>query len=163
MDRLTVLFPFVGILVGLGLADLVFSVHRSIRAGRRWHGLPAAWVAFTFLFVVLYWWIFTEIGGYDTFRSLWRFAFHLVTPLLLVLVCAAALPDADANEPDLLAYYVGNRRYFSASGRCCSSTSPWTTGSTTARGSGRRRGSCSPSPSRRRRSSFPSRNGFTLS
>ncbi|MDT7856537.1 hypothetical protein RQM47_07790 [Rubrivirga sp. S365] len=111
MDRLTVLFPFVGILVGLGLADLVFSVHRSVRAGRQWHALPAAWVVITFLFVVLYWWIFTEIGGYDTFRSLWRFAFHLVTPLLLVLVCAAALPDGDADEPDLLAYYVRNRRY----------------------------------------------------
>ena len=112
MDRLTVLFPFVGILVGLGVADLVFSVHRSVRAGRRWHWLPAAWVTFTFLFAVFYWWIFTEIGGYDVFRALWRFAFHLITPLLLVLVCAAALPDGDGAEPDLRAYYLRNRRYF---------------------------------------------------
>ena len=111
MDRLTVLFPFVGILVGLGVADLVFSVHRSIRAGRRWHGLPAAWVGFTFLFVVLYWWIFSEIGRAEVLGDFFRFAFHLLTPLLLVLTCAAALPDGD-GERDLLAYYLRNRRYF---------------------------------------------------
>ena len=113
VDRLTVLFPFVGILVGLGLADLVFSVHRSIRAGAAVALAPsAAWAGFTFLFVVLYWWIFTEIGGYEAFRVLWRFAFHLGTPVLLVLACAAAFPDGDRGEPDLLVYYLRNRRYF---------------------------------------------------
>lgn len=111
MDRIAVLFPFVGIVVGLGLADLVFSVHRSIRAGRRWHWLPAVWACFTFVFVVLYWWIFTEIGDSPAFTVPLRFAFHLITPVLLVLLCAAALPDGD-GDPDLLDYYLSNRRYY---------------------------------------------------
>ena len=111
MDRLAVLFPFVGILVGLGLADLVFSVHRSIRARRRWHWLPAVWVGFTFVFVVLYWWIFTEIGRSPAFSVPLRFAFHLITPVLLVLLCASALPDGD-GDGDLLSYYLRNRRHY---------------------------------------------------
>ena len=112
MDRIAVLFPFVGIVVGLGLADLVFSVHRSVRAGRRWHWLPATWVAFMLLLIVVYWWIFAEVGRADALGSVPRFAFHLLTPLLLVLACAAALPDGGRGEPDLLAYYLRNRRYF---------------------------------------------------
>ena len=111
MDRLSVLFPFVGIVVGLGVADLVFSVHRTIRARSRWHPLPAAWVVFTFLYVVLYWWIFADIAGEGAFGTLLVFTFHLVTPVLLVLICAAALPDG-GGERDLLAYYLGNRLHF---------------------------------------------------
>ncbi len=110
MDRLSVLFPFVGIVVGLGAADLAFSVHRAVRARSRWHALPAAWVALTLLFVALYWWVFADIAGEGAFSTLLAFAFHLVGPLL-VLVCAAALPD-DGGRHDLLAYYLSNRRHF---------------------------------------------------
>ncbi len=69
MDQLFVLFPFVGILVGLGLADLVFSVHRAIRAKKRWDVLPAVWVAFTFIVVLAYWWVFAEVGRTPRWRA----------------------------------------------------------------------------------------------
>ena len=111
MDRFAVLSPFVGVLVGLGVADLVFSVHRTVRAGRRWHWVPAVWVASVFLMALAYWWVFSEIGRSAALGQLPRFVFHLVSPLLLVLTCAAALPD-DGADRDLWPYYLANRRYF---------------------------------------------------
>ena len=113
MDRFAVLSPFVGVLVGLGVADLVFSVHRTVRAGRRWHWVPAVWVASVFLVALAYWWVFSEIGRSAALGQLPRFVFHLVSPLLLVLTCAAALPD-DGDDRDLWPYYLANHRYFFA-------------------------------------------------
>lgn len=111
MDRVAFLLPFVGIIVGLGVADLLLSVHRAVRSGRRWHWLPATWTVVTFFLALLYWWVFSEIVQSDAIGTFGGFSFHLLSPVLLFLTCAAALPDAEGEEP-LLDYYLGNRRYF---------------------------------------------------
>ncbi|WP_420455732.1 hypothetical protein [Rubrivirga sp.] len=112
MDRATVLLPFVGIIVGLGLADLLLSLHRTVRARRRWHWLPAFWTGLTFLLVLMYWWVFSEIVTSPVLGSFGRFAFHLGSPVLLFLLCAAALPDDVGDGEDLRTYYFANHRYF---------------------------------------------------
>lgn len=112
MNRADFLIPFVGIIVGLGVADLLLSVHRAIRAGVRWHPLPAAWATIAFMYVLMYWFVLGEIIQGRALTTFFGFAFHLGTPILLFLLCAAALPDrADPDEP-LVDYYFGNRRYF---------------------------------------------------
>ena len=112
MDRATILLPFVGIIVGLGLADLLLSFHRTVRARRRWHWLPAFWSGLTFLTALMYWWVFSEIVVLPAFGSFVPFAVHLGSPVLLFLLCAAALPDGADDEADLRTYYFGNHRYF---------------------------------------------------
>lgn len=111
MNRLDFLLPFVGIIIGLGVADLLLSVHRTVRAGKRWSMLPAVWAALTFFFVLMYWWVLAEIITDENIGTFFGFAFHLGSPVLLFLTCAAALPDSGDDQP-LADYYVENRRYF---------------------------------------------------
>lgn len=112
MSRPDFLLPFVGIIVGLGVADLLLSVHRSIRRGRRWHWLPASWAALTFVCVLMYWWVLAEVIVDEEIGTFFGFAFHLGSPILLFLACAAVLPDDPTDDRPLLDYYFDNRRYF---------------------------------------------------
>lgn len=104
----------VSIILGLGLCDLLVSLHRLLRAGRRvrWDW-AAPWAAVIVLFINLrtWWSMFPQPG--DGPRTIGQFLPDLVGVTLLFLMSASVLPDEVPEEGlDLKAWSEGNRRYF---------------------------------------------------
>jgi hypothetical protein len=108
----------VSVIVGLGLTELLANLNRLVRSRRdvRWYGLPLAWAGVCLILVVNLWWgIYLGAIGIATPSNAGVFLLYLIVPVLLYLVCAAALPEV--REPagvDLRASYFASSRYFSA-------------------------------------------------
>jgi hypothetical protein len=108
-EYLTVLFA---IMVGLALADLVFSLHRLLVAGPRvkwdWRAPVAATVVT--LLILVKWWV---IYGYQTYQQQATFSLFLslfVEFVLLSLLALAALPDEVPEAGlDLGQWYLAGR------------------------------------------------------
>ncbi|CAN5637900.1 hypothetical protein BH23BAC4_BH23BAC4_07100 [soil metagenome] len=101
-------------LVGLGLADLLMSVHRLLRARRivRWDWLPLAAALLAALLILDLWWGFYGHLGMATV-TFGAFLPAIVQLIFLFLLTAAVLPDRVPPEGlNLRAYYEGNRTYF---------------------------------------------------
>jgi hypothetical protein len=113
MSRFEYLLPLVSIVVGLALTDLLGSLHRLIGARRkvRWHWLPLVWAAGVLLLNLQYWWVFYRVGQATVWGNFFAFLFHLLAPILLFLVSAAALPDEVDDGLDLLEQYFAQRAY----------------------------------------------------
>jgi hypothetical protein len=107
----------VSVIVGLGLTDLLGNVNRLVRARNevRWHALPLVWALVCLLLVVNLWWgIYLGAIGIATPSNSGEFLLYLAVPVLLYLVCAAALPDRDDPAArDLRTAYFAGSRYFS--------------------------------------------------
>ncbi len=106
---------FAGILVGLAIADLAFSLHKLLRAGRsiRWTPLVPL-LAFIVLCLILnIWW--STFNSYTRLEeiSFLRFLPEVASLLLLFLLSASVLPD-DRLPPgsDLAAFHADNRPQF---------------------------------------------------
>jgi hypothetical protein len=106
---------FVSIILGLGIGDMLVSLHRMLRAGRavRWDwATPWSAVIVLFLNLRTWWGLFP---GKDDHAPMTIAAFLplLVTMVLLFLLSASVLPDDVPEEGvDLKTYYAGNSRYF---------------------------------------------------
>lgn len=106
----------ISVIIGLGLAKLFSGFNRLMRRRQeiRWNALPLAWALIALLLVNNYWWGLylgevteTAASNADTFLL------GLVLPILLYLICAAALPDVHAlRGRNLLAAYFVESRYF---------------------------------------------------
>ena len=103
---------FVGIIIGLSVADLLRSLHLLLRAGRRvkWDWLAPTFAAMMLLVTVGFWW--WSYDWYDGASSatvagfLPRFLFLIVAFLMM----AAALPDQVPEEGlDLREFYFSSR------------------------------------------------------
>ena len=107
----------VSVIVGLGLTELLANLNRLIRARRevRWHALPLLWAAVCLILVVNLWWgIYLGAIGIANPTNAAQFLLYLFVPVLLYLVCAAALPEPGPHGPtDLRARYYEGSRYFS--------------------------------------------------
>lgn len=107
---------FVAVVVGLGVADLLQSLHRLIRARRRvrWAALPLLWAGLALLLVINFWWgIFQGATGLQEVTSAGGFVLHLALPIALYLICAAVLPDeVPPAGLDLERVFFSERRYF---------------------------------------------------
>lgn len=115
MTRIEYAAVFIGIVVGLGLANILASLHKLMEAGSRvrWDWLAPAMAVNAVLFTLAtFWrqWVQWQINPHRTIY------FISELPLsagffLLYLACAATLPD-DVPERglDLRAYYFDNRR-----------------------------------------------------
>jgi len=87
----------ISVIVGLGLTELLGNFNRlmSVRREVRWDALSLAWTFLAVLLVINYWW-----GMYQGFvlatsaSSAATFLIGLSMPVLLYLICAAALPRA---------------------------------------------------------------------
>jgi hypothetical protein len=103
---------FVGIIVGLGVADLLTSLHRLLRAGKRviWHWATPSLAALMLLVtLVVWWWSFTWYG-HLTSESIAAFLPRFLVLVLSFLMMAAALPDEIPDRGiDLKQYYLGPR------------------------------------------------------
>jgi hypothetical protein len=105
---------FVSLILGLGIGDMLISLHRILRAGRqvRWDW-AAPWTAIIVILLNVQTWWSLFPRGKDAPMTIAGFLPLLVTLILLFLLSAASLPDeASEAKLDLKAYYDGNRRYF---------------------------------------------------
>ena len=108
----------VSVIVGLGLTELLGNLNRLVRARRevRWHALPLLWAVVCMLLVVNMWWgVYLGAIGIAHPSNAAAFLWYLCVPVLLYLVCAAALPDRTSGGiTDLRSTYFATSRYFSA-------------------------------------------------
>ena len=103
---------FVGIIIGLGVGDLLVSFHQLLRAGRRvrWHwATPSLAIMMLFVTLVLWWrsyYWFSDITSGTIADFLPKF-FGLVVSFLMM---AAALPDEVPEAGiDLREFYLSSR------------------------------------------------------
>lgn len=106
------LLAFVGIIIGLGVADLLTSLHKLLRAGSRvkWHWATPTLAAVMLLVTLAVW--FRSFGVFSSIRSetIAEFLPGFVVLVFSFLMMAAALPDEvpDAGI-DLKQYYLSSR------------------------------------------------------
>ena len=103
---------FVGIIIGLGVADLLTSVHKLLRAGRRvkWHwASPTLAMLMLLVTLILWWWSFVWFSGL-TSETIAGFLPKFLVLVAAFLMMAVALPD-DVPESgiDLRQYYFSSR------------------------------------------------------
>jgi hypothetical protein len=106
----------VSVIVGLGLTELLGNLNRLVRSRRdvRWHALPLIWATVCLFLVVNLWWgVYLGAIGIATPSNAGVFLLYLVVPVLLYLVCSAALPEFRTPGPlDLRTAYFADSRYF---------------------------------------------------
>jgi hypothetical protein len=117
MDILEHSIALISVIVGLGLADLLGNLNRLIRARVpvAWDVLPLAWALLSLLFVTNYWWgLYTGAVVAASAGNSAEFLAGLLLPILLYLMCAAALPTGrdDSRRLDMRAAYLAESRYF---------------------------------------------------
>ena len=105
---------FIGIIVGLSLANILTSVHKLMEAGPRvrWDWLAPAMAANAIVLTLgFFWhqWLLMQTAPHVT-RYFIAVLVRAIAFFLLYLACAATLPD-DVPERglDLQSYYVANR------------------------------------------------------
>ena len=103
---------FVGIIIGLGVADLLDSVHKLLRAGRRvkWHwATPSLAILMLMVTLILWWWSFVWFSNL-TSETIAGFLPKFLVLVAAFLMMAAALPD-DVPESgiDLRQFYLSSR------------------------------------------------------
>jgi hypothetical protein len=105
----------ISVVVGLGMTELLGNFNRLMQVRRqvRWDALSLAWAFLAVLLVINYWWGMYE--GYVSATSAATFLVGLSMPVLLYLICAAALPKASLIEGrEMRASYLAEGGYFFA-------------------------------------------------
>lgn len=106
------LLAFVGIIIGVGVADLLTSLHRLLRAGRkvRWHWATPTLAALMLLVTLAVW--FRSFVSLSDIRSetIAEFLPIFVVLVFSFLMMAAALPDEIPDSGiDLKRFYFSSR------------------------------------------------------
>ena len=103
---------FVGIIIGLGVADLLVSLHKLLRAGRRvkWHWATPTLAALMLLVtLVLWWWSFVWLNDIES-ETIADFLPKFLVLVVAFLMMAAALPDDVPDSGiDLRQFYFSSR------------------------------------------------------
>lgn len=103
---------FVAIIIGLGVADLLVSLHHLLRAGRRvkWHwATPTLALLMLMVTLVLWWWSFVWFSNVQS-QTIAAFLPKFAVLVAAFLMMAAALPDQIPETGiDLRQYYVSTR------------------------------------------------------
>jgi hypothetical protein len=103
---------FVGIIIGLGVADLLVSVHKLLRAGRRvkWHwATPVLAILMLLVTLVLWWWSFVWFSDIQS-ETIAAFFPRFGVLIAAFLMMAAALPDDVPDSGiDLRQFYFSSR------------------------------------------------------
>jgi hypothetical protein len=108
----------ISVVVGLGLTTLLGGFNRLMRRRGeiRWDALPLVWALVALLLVNNYWWglYLGKIAAVAT-TNVDAYLLALAFPILLYLICSAALPDVHSlhvRGGNLLASYFAESRYF---------------------------------------------------
>jgi hypothetical protein len=107
---------YLGIIVGLALANILASLHKLIEAGKRvrWSWMAPASAAYAATHTINEFW-YTWIHHQHDVGQQTIFTWYpgAVAFALLFLMCAASLPDdAAEGSVDLDRYYIENRKRF---------------------------------------------------
>lgn len=108
----------ISVVIGLGLTSLLAGFNRLMRrrGELRWNALPLVWAVIALLLVNNYWWgLYLGQVAAMIAPNVETYLLGLTVPILLYLICAAALPDVHAlhvRGGDLLAGYLAESRYF---------------------------------------------------
>ena len=106
----------ISIILGLGITQLLMSVHRLVQARHRvkLYWLSLLWAVLMFVAQVEWWWASYALRD-ETIWNFFYFLFVLLSPVTLYLAAAFALPEFEPGERyDLRDYYFGNRGWFFA-------------------------------------------------
>lgn len=108
----------ISIVLGLGIAHLLTSVHRLVqaRARVRPYWLPLLWALLLFVTQIEWWWAIFALRT-ETVWNFFYFLFVLLSPVSLYLAAAFVLPEIEPGGTatiDLRTYYYENRRWFFA-------------------------------------------------
>jgi hypothetical protein len=100
---------FIGVVIGLGVSDLLLSFHKLLRAGSRvkWDWQPLAYAVMMLYSLVVFWW--AQFGYPPPGRTLTiaQFLPKFVFLVLTFLMVAAALPDeVPPGGLDLRTFYL---------------------------------------------------------
>jgi hypothetical protein len=105
----------ISIVLGLGMAHLLWSVHRIVQARERvkLYWLTILWVAVIFVAQVEWWWASYSFQNQVTDWTFFYFLFVLASPVTLYLAAAFVLPDIEPGQQyDLREYYYRTRTSF---------------------------------------------------
>ncbi|MDH3699602.1 MAG: hypothetical protein OEQ81_13130 [Flavobacteriaceae bacterium] len=109
------LLLFFSIIAGLGLADLITSLHRLLRARKliKWHWIPMVHAFAAFQGMINIWYnVSIDLSSPLVTTSL-GFFIWLIPIILLLLIMLAVLPDHQPNEPfDIYSWYIEHRKYY---------------------------------------------------
>lgn len=112
MEPYEYVLTFISIIVGLGVADLLISLQRLLRARARvrWDWAAPATAAAVLMLNVMIWWSLYDPKGQTL--TIGAFVPVLVQLVLLFLLTCATLPDeVPAEGISLRDYYAGNRAF----------------------------------------------------
>lgn len=106
----------ISIVLGLGITQLLTSLHRVVQARQRvrFHPLPLLWAGLIFVTQIEWWWAIFAMRR-ETVWNFFYFLFVLLSPVTLYLASAFALPEIEPDDTrhyDLRAYYYENRGWF---------------------------------------------------
>jgi len=103
---------FVAIVIGLAVSDLLMSLHRLLRAGRRvkWDWLALSFATLMLLVTVLFWWFSFNWYQGATSATIASFLPKFLFLIITFLMIAACLPDEVPQEGlDLREFYMSSR------------------------------------------------------
>lgn len=115
MSNENLLITFIAILAGLGLTDLIHSLHRLLRIRKeiKWHWIPLAHTFMSFQAMIIIWYnIRAELNSPLIETSLGFFVW-LIPIILILLVMLAVLPDKESKPGfNLLDWYFAQHKYY---------------------------------------------------
>lgn len=103
----------VGVVIGLGIADLLTSFHKLLRAGSRvkWDWLTLTYAALMLFVLIVFWWWQFGYPGEGRTLTIAGFLTNFVFLAVSFLMVASALPDdVPAEGLDLREFYSGTLR-----------------------------------------------------
>lgn len=105
-EHLTVL---VSIVIGMGIAHLLTTVHELVqmRSRVRIYWLPVVWVVLIFIGLIEWWWAIFALRTTVTWNFFY-FLFLLMSPVTMYLAAAFVLPDDSERSNDV----IDLRRYY---------------------------------------------------
>ncbi|HEX2593572.1 MAG TPA: hypothetical protein VHL34_18880 [Rhizomicrobium sp.] len=106
---------YLGIIVGLALANILTSLHKLIEAGKRvrWSWMAPGTAAYAATHTVNEFWFTWVYHQNDPGQTVFTWYANALAFALLFLMCAAALPDDAADgDVDLERFYIDNRKRF---------------------------------------------------
>ncbi|NMH61423.1 hypothetical protein [Alteromonas ponticola] len=114
MEQFDYIIPFISIIYGIAIADLLSSVYRLVeeRQRVRMHPIPFIWAAVCFTAIINGWWAFFQIMENFTVKSAGNLFILSFLPTLTFLFSSAVLPSRISSECDLWMFYRKNRVIF---------------------------------------------------
>ncbi|MCW8109665.1 hypothetical protein OPS25_14235 [Alteromonas ponticola] len=114
MQQFDYIIPFISIIYGIAIADLLSSIYRLVeeRQHVRMHPVPFVWAAVCFTAIINGWWAFFQIMENFKVTSAGNLFVLSLLPTLTFLFSSAVLPNRIGESCDLWQFYRKNRVIF---------------------------------------------------